>query len=718
MPMMPGFNETTRLTPSSPVQISSTSDAKINGEALQQFGKGMFDLTNVIEDQRAQIAGNRAEVLAEEARLEALKIAKPDGTDFRDKLVQITQEKLSSLNSELDPVVSGKASSHFDRVMKTAEVHGLESGFQMGQEYYINTERQLIRNTGVKVMNNPDLAVGELVAKRNQYLEHATTGKLTPGSSEKMYNEVRATIAKSMVDGLINQKRFGEAATLLNASDIDMNLKMTPEDLGALGYTASGELKLPYATKSGEKLDPGKSEVLRGLSPDQVDSFKDMLKSAGQAEARKNLAGIARETKAYTDILGSGQSVPLIAEKKLLAKIETLPPELASDLKDGIQLAKEVSPIMRKARLGMFSDAQAQIESLRPSPNDSNDLGSMSKKSAVFEHAASQYNAMFSRAQKDPALFAIENNPGIATAYNASKTGMPDDLRRYHDSIDAFYAKSGLKPSYITKQDAMVEADRLVGAASLNDATALDFAVQKIEKSYGGKSSEVLNQIVSEGGERLPKDISFITGFSSGDSRKSMISNSFNSKKIEEGFKNTGVKEADINIEVANNIDSKLANLFSNRDVTQSLDTRNGLKSQITLEAKKLVVGGMSASSAAEMATKKVYDSNFRDVSSGRTNLIIPIKNIGSDSEIQKIENFFRLRDPRKVDIPSQSDNLNLPANENIRNLVQSNGEWVQNRDLSGAQLFVRKDGSLYPVQDKDNNVIKVQYTDIVKRIK
>lgn len=203
MGKFPGFDETNRISAGSPVELQSSSSARINGSNLEDIGGTMQKIGNMLAVEQADEGINKASIAAEEAHVEAQKKAKADGSDFAQKFNEEFNTRVEPIRAELDPLANAHFDNQFRKIKTEVAVTGIRTAMQMRVDDFKVTEENNGNIIASNVMVRPDTAAGELDKIRQKY-QSRIDGGVPQAIANVSYEKMRDKIAGAYVEGMFN----------------------------------------------------------------------------------------------------------------------------------------------------------------------------------------------------------------------------------------------------------------------------------------------------------------------------------------------------------------------------------------------------------------------------------------------------------------------------------------------------------------------------------
>lgn len=655
----------------SPQLAGFRGSAQLEGEAIQNLGKVVSNnVVGLMEDIKQVNDRVKQEELSNEMQdrmsksLQELSVVKPedapDGSDL--------EERARSSFQEIQADVLGKASS--GNVKDALALQSQDLGrafdgqvFNMANKRFLNHTENKLRDfsatSGNKILEAPASAKGALmlgeISKYNSLLD-----ELAPRIGVDVADKFKRSHLEEM------QKTFVESAELdeNSASTVLMALKGKSGD--------------PALDKTFESMDPSmKTRALMkvgNIIERQTREFEQRVQYNLNELKAKNLMGEsfdpALATKLAADVKGSAMD-PADKQKALsqiavetkandfsLSKVNMNTPQMLEYLKQSIDSFQGSSQDKLEYSRRLIEIGKAEIE-LR---------------------------------KEDPKA-AVDRVKAIQVLKDSADT--PKGFLEYNQKVLETQKAMGLAQSLLSKDESASIASAFNSIGTVQGRT--HFLDEQLSK-YGSMGTKFLNELSQR--KDIPDNYAFYGALSSPSSKEAFIRNSLNVDvlKDENISEKYGVYKSDINKSVRDEL----------LDVTDSLSRHSGMSSlnsqifeQVKAEAKNQIMLGKDHKEAAKIAKDKIFSENFKVVSSGMSNLIVPTVSAGGS-----------MVDPRRVEtfLDASLDKPEIKALNLDSDLV----EWRQNpSNTDELQLF--EGNKLVVKKDKAGNVVPI--TESISRI-
>lgn len=735
MPVFPEGNYQTRLSPSSPVEISSTRDARMNGEQIQQLAQGIGKVGEAITEAEVISTEAKAAQAAERARNRAIGEANKDGSNIPALTDKYTKEEMVPIRQNSDPLVNARMDGHYQKIAATNNVFAMGEQLRYANKHLINTYSSAADESAKRVQSNPELAPLELQTFRTNMDNQVKKGILSEATANGIFEVNADKMARARVDGLISQKKFGQVALELGGTEQDLTMEMTPDQLGAYGLKADGTQKLGYKLKNGETMDPTMTEVYRQLKPEVRERFLDKIRAERQRDAHVGLSTNTATIRAVSAMHARGDDVSPKNESQAMSAIQGLPEEYRAGALEEYAAVKKISPVMYAAKTGTQEQAQQKFQEFVTSLGESNDPVVKEKITKMISKARDGVMGIWQDKRKDINQTNIDNNADLAKKYAASKSGKPEDIQSYLQAADALANASGVAPRLTTNQQA--EQLNMQGRGALQDPDTAVNWFDTLEKQYGNKLPRLMAELHEKDKSAIDPSLIIAANMSDVGSKRAVFSNMKNKPVIEEAFKKR-YEAADLknfNASLNNKMDEFQLSISDSSSGLGDVKVTSAFRDQVEINAKRIMVGAskISPSEAVEQSYTQLVDANFNSVRTSASRLIVP-----KQYNVEAIKGFFNENDPRKSSgsgrekfLGAQNSSLvsrfnigvgsaNVPkgVDETTANLryvekVTNSGKWVTNSTQTGANLVYSKDGILVPVLNKLNKPVTVDYNEL-----
>lgn len=467
MAFVPRTSEQVRMNATSPVPIAGTSDARIQGEAIAQFGSGLEKFgQQQLESQRTIKRANaqsRIQDVVNQAKAETEMEAAADGSDYAQMFKSKSEEKISQVVDEeagWDPRLRREIGAYSDRVRGDIETTGqinalgrlrnsnIESLTKLGQR-----SMDRIRAGSESVEGSRNMFLSEYQTFGNTMNEVEAQGGIDKVAAARLRDQFNEGSALQHVNRLAEMKAFPEALEFLQANQEDptMFTEIDPTEAARVGLIsqeqaasleAKGEdYKIPVmrgkseidaqgnkVTRPARQLTPEETQIVNGLNPVKKAQLIEEIKRMAKTETKIDLDRIANETSATVELLLKGATVsPEQVQNTIELNLNGLRSgkmtpyavrKNINDINTGMVVNNtlgEVAKVPRSERKNLLANAQAQMEKAAietseaiPELGDTkNDAQLKLARQRAFEGLDDKLNKMFDFRDKDPVGFYL-----------------------------------------------------------------------------------------------------------------------------------------------------------------------------------------------------------------------------------------------------------------------------------------------------------------------
>lgn len=756
MPIIPRAPETVRMQASTPVPIASTTDARIRGEqmanfgeALTSFGKQQYEMDQSLKFQEGTDALKN---VARQAQMYADQNSQEDGSDYGQKFYEFAEPKTAEVMNEYSggPRLNSKMQSYLKSAQGEVDTAIVLESTKKLEKFNWNRLETTSDMSADRVRENPipQLAEAEFKSYNAMLDGMVTTGGMSAENASKAKNAYTQKLGTQYVDGLANKQMYGKALQFLEANQEDPNLfsELDPDQAKSLGFIDSreatglkekGELyKVPVLTKGDKvKLSPEMAAIASSMDPNKKAQMIDQLKAKAREATTVKLSDLNAQVNGFEKFaLSGGQySDKDVADlKQQISMNPNLTVEAKKRAMDSVNSANAVGQQLKlvantpRSQWASIIDGADQKMTLAAQEAAKYDpkMGDVDSDFAVQANRLQNKETLersliaTAKAQNDDAAkFVLSTDQGISTLYKGTKDGDPKGTENYIRNSLAKQNYLGIPATsqrILTKEEAS-GISGLIKSMPDSESTANYYA--SLENQYGQYFPKVLDEIVGKDED--------LAGFKTAmyapqGSRAGLIDAIKNKDVINKSFHQDSAlsSQKDIVTTAASNTLKlfRKATLDSGNDVNRA-SVPNAFQSQIELQVKREMVKNPSADpeALADKAYNDIVGSAYDIRDGGGSTVIVP-KVIGGrqmDTEIvssfmtvySKPENFSELN----VAVPSKYTN----ADDYFKELSQ-NSKWVTNSSQTGMKLVqVDPTGNMQPVYDKYGKQVTANYEDI-----
>lgn len=740
MPLIPRTSEQAQIQASAPVQIASTGDARIQGDAIARFGDavtkfGEQQLENDRTLRRAEFKDelqNTVKVASESARQNAL----PDGSNYAEEFYKVAEPattKLINQYGSMDPKLRAEFESYTARVKGDVDTTLMIQKAQMQEQNNFNRADALGKSSSNRLREDvplTDKSVANYVRAEISAHTNMVDGlSLTPENNMKMKKAYLSEASQSFIDGLGNKQRYGEALKYLTATQKtpDVSTEFKPAEAQALGFISSAEaqalsskgemFKVPLeTTRKGEKVDPSITHLLSGLTEPQRASLIDKMQAKIKEQAQVRASDLSQSLSGYEKFRGSGGQVSNAERSQLVSQINALPgatPIAKRRLIDRVMTADAVGDQMavaattpRSQLSNLVANVSKAIESNAAQAaardpqlaDNGRDFAIIENRSEAMARFQTSMANMIKAQNDDPAGYLLKNDPEIALAARGVKDGT--GVEQFTTTLLSKQRYLGMPQAVLTKQQALGVAAQLT---SNPDATATNDYMTQLQTQYGKHFPELMRQVTEKSKSLAPLQA---VAYANPQARLDAIDAIKAQPQLKIEFAKP--ENRDLKKDIDNNVQSVMANfrtaVVSGTNDTSRLGVVQGMEDLISLQAQRDVQRGASPKEAVKKAYGDIVDASYQIVTGGRSTVLLP-REIAPDDRI--VKSFLTVYNNDTNDL---IDDFQVAG----KNASARNMRWVTNEAQTGMRLVEQMpDGSLQAVYNTSKEVIQVSYDDI-----
>lgn len=754
MPIIPTLQSSQILNPSSPVEIASTRDARLEGETMQTIGNAANKLastwravSNEVEQTKLR---TEAELEMDELHTQIKLSGKPDGSDYEEMYSKgadrIFQSKIKDV---WDPQLRLSLEKDFEIQKANGQLRTREEAFNSFQSHTTDGAKEIIGMMGRQAMNNPDTADAILQDFRGGFIKNLE-GKLSPKLLEQYYDLARQSAIKGRIDGLINSKRFGEAFNDLNATEQESTIKLTADQMGSLGLKADGDTYLPMVDRKGAALTAPRSELLRGLTPDQRDAFLDQIKRASEVATHTKMRVVNDNVSAYVQFRLQGKEVSASEAAAVRGMVSGLPADIRGQYQAKIAQADKVGPIIRKAMTGSRDDVAKALKSLDEIGSKPGDLAARAEAEELKRHALTAIAQIQKNDLEDPVAFGLQSNQDAATLKRAAQAD-PKMTPQFVQKSLADQSYRGI-PMHLqrvmTNGEATANGERIL-AAQMTDPSLLANEIDRLDQTYGQYFPQAMKEIVKEN-KGIDPGIGVAAIMHNPNSKREVLTNVIQRKQIAQLFEKVEPEQKKyLKNDLESNKAAFMGALRANLKSADGLETLKTFEEQVEIQAQKnMVMKNMKPADAARNAYETVIGSNFEVVRG--TNIIMPRRAAYNSEFVARFVEDFKPsrssvetkfdfspganggmpeRKAREIRVNRWADDLGIAPPEsmyaqnpgmpkdqvraNYQDRVGQSGKWVTNPDQSGVRLVYDNGVRQIPVVRANGSPVEFSFYEL-----
>jgi hypothetical protein len=731
----PTFEESTTLNAGSPTEIASSSDARIRGNTLAQFGGEMAKLGDALAQEQAESAFNQAKVESEKALQYAEANTKNGGADIPELAQAEYDKNLSGIKANMDPLALGKADRLFDHLDSEFKTQALKSKVQTQVATLKITREQNDQVVAGNVLNDPTLAASYIDDNDQKYAKQKSEG-IPDYISRSLHEKSRDVIAGSYVEGMLVKGKndisfLGKLKRELGAQETSATVKILSSEAGTYGLSGDKDFSYTYKYPDNSKVDPKMTQVLSAIRPELRKAALEKIESAFAAHTKTKLSLLNKQLDAMATEQAKGNVVIQGDFDKANAWIKAIPDtDSQAQYQQKLENIKALGQIADVSINYGYAQATAYLEQLR-SPEDA---PALQKKATddFIEKAKGILQNIEKQKSEDPAKFSLAHAGiewGLKDAAAAAKDGSPEAVQNYNTKLAAYQKHAGLPISYITNEDAKARGIGIAAATKLGTDEIVK-QVNTIKQQYGDDTQSVMHDIVRNSKDALPESATLLGVLSDPQAIKRVADNMAKRDVIREEFKKSETNYKDLNEQMRSFNDQFAETFFGNKEQRYS-PAIQALKSEMEIEAMRISnEEGVAISTATGRAYKTVVDNNFWVMPVGSNSVFVP----KADSYNSKTINaFLQDNNPGRGTIAAQGGKVvyqdGRPAGpfsiENTKDFdpakltnsqlrdFRDNARLVTTEDHAGVQLVMDRGGKLQPVLDKEGKPMMKSFKEL-----
>jgi hypothetical protein len=767
MPLIPRTSESVQLQASAPVQIASTSDARIEGNAIADFGgslqrvagavnefkaKQELKAMQITRDEFANAVHNNAKLAAQKAENDAA----VDGSDLNKKYAETSEPVMNELINQYGttPELKKEFESYSKRIQTNVQTDLTIKSAQMLESNNFKRAEGLMQSSANRLREDvplSDKSVANFVrAEISANTNLVNNLDLGPKNSEAAKKAYLMQSSTAFIDGLSNKQRYGEALRYLTATEKspDIVAEYAPAEAQALGFVTSKEAealtnsgenyKQPILTsKKGEKIDPAITHLLSGLSQPQRAAAIDRMRAKVQEQAQVRASDLNQSLSGYEKFRMQGGVASDAERATLVQSINSLPnatPISKQRLVDRVMTADAIGDQMRTAattprsELGtLVSKASSSIEAhvneaatRDPRLANNRDFAIMENRQNALNQFQTSIAQMVKAQDADPAGFLLKKDPEIAHAARGVQDGT--GVEKFTTTLMSKQKYLGMPQAAVSKAQAYGIAQQL---GTNPDPMATNDFLNSLQSQYGKHFPEVMKQVVKE-----DKGLAPLAAVVYADpySRQSAVDavKAAPQLKIEFAKPERKVEAEQIDQTSQQIMGNFRTAIMGGTSDTSRLSVVQSMQDLIKVQAQRDVFRGADPKDAVKKAYGDIVDANYAVVTGGSSSVLVPRQLV---AEPKIVQSFLSVYEPKKsseggkfdplISLTGPRANADLVNDFQIagKNVEARNMRWTTNDAQTGIKLVeVMRDGSLQPVYNKSKQKVEVSYDDINMR--
>lgn len=724
MPRIPLGQFQQRINPNSPVDIGSTNDARLAGNAISGVGSGLMTLGQQAE--RVEEAGRVIELdnqrmeINQAARLsmdEALRSGEVDKAAVYNRVYE-KRSKAILKDPDANPVYD-RATSYAERARITTETHLQYEAMKQRSVEVLDKTRVNLNSKLDSIRENPEEAALHFRGGKAVLDEIGGISVVDAKDVTRMEAGFREEAGLALVSGYANKKQYSKAYSLLRALAKDPNMppdltiSLKPNEAMDAGYIDAkqyGELvqsgqdyTYQLTDPKGIKLTPEESQLMLSIPSEKKSALIKQIQQKAKIENIMRMGDINSWMRGATSAALEGKPPTDAEYKAKLVQAQSIEnPEQRKTLVNQLQMNKQMgiaAQEMQKAGSNAdidkyFMDAVSKIKTT--GSGDKYQVKDQQNK--AIEALGQVYNAVKKQRKEDPSLAFIRSDDEINKQYQMTLDGNPEASQAFGAMMSARQKHAGMSDAVILPKAASLEIGKqLMGT---RNPDMLQKLVGGIEKQWGEYAPQVMREAIKTDTSLEPLTLMHVD--SSPAWRRSLAENILNGKEIRESYVkmsstamyNSLKKSVTGGLAPINDI------LSSQYPGGSTAKFFNNLVDNVTIDAAKN--GGN-----ADDIVKRVKDK-LRRANSNNGSVIVP----GVESVVP-VEQYMRKslqpENVEKLGIAHLPNDPQQRANH-IMDIV-NNARWVNTPEFDG--LYLKGQRGFYV--DPSGNNIKVKFSDMFK---
>lgn len=681
MPIIPRASEQVRLTPSAPVAIGSTNDARFTGNVIESAGKAIQDFAQkqTDADRRLRSAEYQSEVenIYKQTAEIVDKEAAPDGSDYGKKMYENSQPRIDEALSKYagnDPKLRAELGSYTKRVKQSVDTSVVIESAQRLEKHNYGRLEELSNQSAMRIAANPSEELVSAEVKSFGAVASQLSGSLNPENMAKARKAQLGVAAQSYIEGLESQQKYGKALSFLTTNQEDPNAftEFDPEQAQSLGYIDPREaaalrdkgekFKVPLLSKGDKvKLTPEMALLRSSMSPVQAQNFADRMKAKIQERTQVRLSDLNAELNGFEAMAMSG-SADVVIDDKTVKKLKqevnsaagSLSPQAIRRQHDRINTAYAIHQQLKIAAVtprsqwgGLLESAENKInlagaEAASRDPRMATpDFAVQANRMQSLNQLRTSMEQIKTQQDKDPAGFMIASDKEVNTLYQGTKDGQ--GFERYATTLSNKQRHLGLPVNVIPKGEAVARANLLLASP---DAESTNVALVEMQQRYGKFFPKVMDEIAKSN-----KDVADykVISLAPPESRENLIDAIKNKDAIEKAINGDELLKTQsktIGIHASSMMSNFRGALRGFSEDSGSVETVNSIQNLVTLQAKRDLIKNPNADmqQVVSKAYNDVVGANFNIIDGGKSSVLVPRRvgnyNIG-DNEAKIFKTFM-----------------------------------------------------------------------------
>lgn len=772
MPIIPRTNETVRMQASSPVQIASTSDARISGNAMAELGGAIQDFSaKQLEIDRNLRRAEYRDAIENEVKIAedtARRSAAPDGSDYGQKFNEAAKPAIDKAMNQYagnDPRLRREFESYTKRVQGNINTDIAIRSAQMMESHNFSRAEGLMNNSISRLRENtpltPESAANYIASEAKAYGAVIDGMGMSPENAAKARKAYYEGASVAFIDGLGNKQRYGEALRYLQATQKspDLVTEMSPEKARELGLIDSREAQALAASgmqhtipimsdAKGKQIPQEIANLMNGLPANKKAALIDQMRAKAQEQVQIRLSDLNSTYRGFEKIALEGGSYSEAEKQSLLRDVNAAPGLTLTARKRLIDRINSVDAVNSQLKVAKTTPRSQWGDLLGKAAEGISSAGDRAAKAdprmagadrdfAIREsrqEALASFQSSLSAIQKqqndDPAGFLLRNDPEIDLLARGVKDG--EGVEKFATTMLNKQAYLGMPQRVLSKQQAYGIAQQLL---SNPDAETKNDYLNGLQSQYGKHYPRMIQEVAKE--DKALEPLAAVTYANPFTRAKALDAiTAAPQLKIEFAKPENQVKRERIDMESQNVMSAFRTSVLGGTNSASKLGVVQSIEDMIKLQAQRDVLrSDISPKEAVKKAYADIVDSTYAIVSGGNQSVLVPRASV---PEPRIVESFLKVYTPMKGASFEKIDYVADPQNPGRtlevkkgsgatynKDLIEDfqiagdnpqlrNMRWVTNEAQTGMKLMtVLPDGTLQPVYNKQKSRVEVSYDDI-----
>lgn len=734
MPIIPQGKENIRMNVSAPVPIAGTAEERRAGEAMSSFGKEVAEfgmkMQNAERETNLSLGTAAYNEVADRSVLYAKKNAKPDGSDYLQKMQEYSAAEIEKVNKQYgtDSYVVDKLGEFKTKLDDHMTTVGMITAAGLKEDSIFSKQQDLQDMASNRIFNAAKQGLSDESINNIISSEYASStmdidklkkeGFFLAGSRKEaeLREKLPAKIGAGLINGLISSEQEAKALRILGASTENTELPMSPGQARSRGYISAAEekkllgsgetYKLNLMDKNKFNMSPELKQVMDGMDPNQKQQLIQNIKARLKTNAEANISDISAQISDSSILAINGKFTDAKADV-LRAKINRnnrMTPDARTRanavLTENVNLSNTISTLKNTHRSRWSDVVQAELAKV---PDDENSISEgvrqrMEDKLKKGEESLRAYQ------DKNGLMAVVQDSEYLQNLQRATADGDPEKIKSFNRAVLEKQKSLGIPPQLLTNTQANSLAANL---KSIPDAGTTANAIKQMQEQYGADFPMVLSQIAGKDKQlAVYQPVAYmnaedITDIVDAVKFSKQYDGQLESKMVTDNAVENATREQTKVFKAA------ITNLSNDG---ANLERVENFQNLINVTAKRLIANGThsSAEDAVEEAYKRVVDREYAIVNSGKSQVLVPRQIDGLSINEKRVSEWLMRRsgveyDPKSQQLMSRSDGKSylddlavlVPPSysamsnpkETYYSHIKQYGRWVMNPAGDGVEL-------------------------------